>query len=138
MATPKDVAKRARAIDNLAYVVSANSGGLVGTPIPADSTSGLSKIVDFMGLVLSEAGPGESFAAAEIDLTALRRYRARPGMGNLLARQPTALYAQAYATADVAPANTLLEDGAVRTPTPSFYRDRQMKVIEKLARQGII
>jgi deaminated glutathione amidase len=136
MATPKDVAKRARAIDNLAYVVSANSGGLHGTPIPANATDGLTKIVDFTGLVIAEAGWGESFCAAEIDVSALRRYRARPGMPNLLARQPTGLYAQAFAHFDISPQNTLLKDGAVQVPTPAFYRERQMQVLEAMAKAG--
>ncbi len=38
--TPKDVAKRARAIENLAYVVSANSGGFVDSDLAAHSTDG--------------------------------------------------------------------------------------------------
>ena len=96
--TPKDVAKRARAIENMAYVVSANSAGIRGTPIPAASTDGMSKIIDPTGLVLAEAGPGETMAAtAEIDLEALRRLRRRPGMANLLSRQRFELFAESYA-----------------------------------------
>jgi len=56
--TPKDVAKRARAIENLAYVVSANTGGFQDADLAADSTDGMSKIVDYLGEVRIEAGFG--------------------------------------------------------------------------------
>ncbi len=96
--TPKDIAKRARAIENLAYVVSANSAGFIDSDLPANSTDGMSKIVDFLGEVRAQAGFGESsVACAEIDLAALRRYRRRPGMGNLLSRQRLELFAAVYA-----------------------------------------
>ena len=41
----KDVCTVARAIENMAYVISANTGGIHGTPLPCDSTNGGSKIV---------------------------------------------------------------------------------------------
>ncbi|MEV1177034.1 nitrilase-related carbon-nitrogen hydrolase, partial [Nonomuraea sp. NPDC049784] len=88
--TPKAIARRARAAENLAYVVSANSGGLTGIAIPGDSTNGGSEVLDHQGRVLAQAGPGESLvAAAELDLGALRRLRLRPGMGNLPSRVKT-------------------------------------------------
>ena len=78
--TPKDVAKRARAIENLAYVVSANSASLEGLPFPQDSSTAMSKIVDYGGKVLAEATAGESMASnAVIDLAALRRTRRQTG-----------------------------------------------------------
>jgi predicted amidohydrolase len=113
--TPKDVAKLARAIENLAFVVSANSGGLFGTAIPAASTDGKSQIVNHLGQVLAEASTGESMTAnAEIDIEAMRRYRRRPGMGNLLARNRFDLWAASYggAAAHFHPANTIAREGA--------------------------
>jgi predicted amidohydrolase len=138
--TPKDVAKRARAIENLAYVISANSGGFEDADLAARSTDGMSKIVDYLGEVRVEAGFGESaVACAEIDLAALRRYRRRPGMGNLLARQRLELFAPVYAGAPVYPANTLLDDsGAVVTPERSHFLATQREVIERLARLGLV
>ncbi|WP_205315373.1 nitrilase-related carbon-nitrogen hydrolase, partial [Nonomuraea lactucae] len=77
--TPKAIARRARAVENLAFVVSANSGGLTGIPIPRDSANGGSEVIDHEGRVLARAGAGESLvAAAELDLAALRRARRRP------------------------------------------------------------
>jgi len=138
--TPKDVAKRARAIENLAYVVSANTGGFLESDLAAGSTDGMSKIVDYLGEVRTEAGFGESaVACAEIDLAALRRYRRRPGMGNLLARQRLELFAPVYGGTPVHPANTLLDaDGRVVIPQRAQFAATQRAVIERLARLGLV
>jgi len=138
--TPKDIAKRARAIENLAYVVSANTGGFQGSDLAASSTDGMSKIVDFLGEVRVEAGFGESaVACAEIDLAALRRYRRRPGMGNLLARQRLELFAPVYGGARVHPANTLLDaEGRVVAPQRAHFSATQREVIERLTRLGLV
>ncbi|NVI92761.1 nitrilase-related carbon-nitrogen hydrolase [Actinomadura sp. BRA 177] len=134
---PKAVARRARAIENLAYVVSANSGGLTGIPIPADSTSGGSEIIDFEGRALAQAGPGESLvAAAELDLGALRRNRARPGMANLLARAKPALWAAEYAKLCGDRPNELGETAAV--PDRGWFAARQRDTIERLRDAGVV
>ena len=140
LATPKNVAKQARAIENLTYVVSANSAGIEGIAVPSASTDASSKIIDFRGQVLAEAGYGESMAGyAEIDVGALRRYRRRPGMPNLLSRQPMHLWSQAYADVDIQPSNTLLDAwGGLTVPTPAFYAQRQRAVIDKLVDTGLI
>lgn len=137
--TPKNIAKQARAIENLAYVVSANTAGISDTPIPQASADRGSKIVDPRGLVLAEAATGPSMTAnAEIDAGLVRRMRRRVAMGNLLARTPSDLWAQAYASAPAHPANTLLDGDAVRTPGRDFYRERQAKVIAALGEKGVI
>lgn len=136
LVTQKDVAKRARAMENLAYVVSANTAGIEGSPIPGASTDGGSQIVDFEGRVLVEAGAGESIVAyAEIDLGASRRARRRPGMANLLARNRFELYASTYAQTRIQPANGL-GDGAA--PDRSWFVQQQRAVIERLAGEGTI
>lgn len=133
--TPKDIAKRARAIENLAYVVSANSAGIVGTKVPADSADGGSKIVDYRGHILAKAAGGESMTAhAEIDLAALRRYRRRPGMMNLLSRQRCELYAESYAKTSFHPPNTMASGEAER----SLFRRTQEETIHRLQAAGII
>ncbi len=135
--TPKEIARRARAIENLAYVVSANSGGIEGSPIPGASTDGMSKIVDYNGNVLAEAGFGESMvASAEIDLAALRRARRRPGMGNVLSRNRFDLYAGMYATAHFHEANGL-GDGTT-TPERAHFIEAQRAVIQKLIDEGVL
>ena len=120
--TPKDIAKRARAIENLAYVVSANSGGLAGTAIPEASSDGMSKIVDSHGRVLAESATGETMTAvAELDIDGLRAIRKKPGMTNTLARQRNELFVSSYQK-QVYPANTLLTAaGAVKVPERSHF-----------------
>lgn len=139
--TPKNIAKQARAIENLAYVVSANSAGVADVAIPLASTEAGSKIIDHRGQVLAEAGYGESMAAfAPIDLPALRAWRRRPGMSNIPARLPLGLFADAYASHEAQQRNSMLDaDGQLVVPSgPAFYRERQMRVIDALDRSGVI
>lgn len=134
--SPKDIARRARAIENLAYVVSANTAGISGSPIPGASTDGGSQIVDYEGRVVVEAGYGESMVAfAEIDLDGLRRARRRPGMMNLLARNRFNAYAASYAAARFHEANGL---GAGTVPNRAYFVEAQRAVIQRLIDQGVI
>lgn len=132
---PKAIARRARAIENLAYVVSANSAGIRGTDLAGDSTDGGSEIIDHLGRVLARAGSGESVnAAAEIDLATIRRARSRPTMGNLLSRTKTALWAQEYARYDIESPNGLAD----AEPQRSFFAGRQRIAIDRLREAGVI
>lgn len=133
--SPKEAAKIARAVENMAYIVSANTAGIANISIPIASADGGSKIVDYRGLVLAETGSGESMAAfAEIDLTALRRYRRRPGLNNLLSRQRLELYAESYSQSHIYPANTMLNKEVDR----KHFLQTQQETIERLAQLGII
>lgn len=133
--TPKDMAKISRAVENMAYVVSANTAGIAQIPIPIASADGGSKIIDYRGLVLAETTTGESMAAfAEIDLAALRRYRHRPGLTNLLSRQRFELYAESYRQAQFYPANTMLEGEVDR----KHFIQTQQQTITDLANSGVI
>lgn len=135
--TPKDVAKRARAYENTVWVVSANSAGIVDTEFPSQSTDGMSKVVDFKGEVRAEAGFGESMVAhAEIDIEALRRARAKPGMANVLSRQRLELFAALYG-GSIYPANTMLDaDGKLLVPGRSHFLAMQMQALDRLRRFG--
>ncbi|GAB3746256.1 nitrilase-related carbon-nitrogen hydrolase [Spirosoma pomorum] len=127
--TPRKIAKQARAVENMAYVVSANSAGVSGSLLPAETTDGHSRIVDHKGTVLAEAAYGESLVAnADIDLAALREFRQRPALANLLARQRYELYANSYAQHSVYPPDTLLSQPAER----AFFVRTQQEVIKKL------
>lgn len=136
--TAKDVAKRARAAENLAYVVSANTAGVKNTSLPAHSSTGMSKIVDYEGQVIAAApGGGESHAArADIDITALRARRRQGGLGNPLVRQPLQAYAESYRQAPFHAAGQL-EAADARSETASL-RETQLRNIERLARLGLI
>jgi predicted amidohydrolase len=131
--TPKAIARRARAVENSAYVVSANTGGLSGIPIPGDSTNGGSELIDPEGRVLARAAAGESLvASAELDLAALRRARRRPGMGNLLSRVKTGLWAEEYARHDGERPGGLADGARDR----AWFRARQAEIIERLHGTG--
>ncbi len=139
MATPKDIAKRARAIENLAYVVSANSAAIDGTPIPAESTTGLSKIVDYKGSVLAEAHGGESIVAhSPLDLDGLRATRQRAGMHNLLARTPLAAFRAEAERTELSRPNGLIADGAVQRPDRAAYLEKLRGDIGRLAETGVL
>lgn len=136
--TPKDVCKRARAVENMACVISANSARLQEIAIPAESSTGMSKIVDYTGRVLAEAPPSaESMVAnATIDLAGLRAARRRAGMSNLLSRQPLALYAEAYAGIGFRPKNRLLRNGEVVSPEHGELAAMQQEDLERLSQEG--
>lgn len=136
--TPKDIAKRARAFENMAYVVSANTAGIVDVDIPAQSTDGMSKIVDDQGRVMVEAGDGESMVAfAEIDISALRRRRERHGMGHILSRLPQDAIARGLAPAPLQP-NALWSDGQLRVPERAEFAQRQRATIDALKTAGVL
>jgi predicted amidohydrolase len=133
--SPKDAAKICRAVENMAYVVSANTAGINNISIPVASADGGSKIVDYRGIVLAETATGESMAAfAEIDLAALRRYRRRPGLNNLLSRQRFELYAESYGQSHFYPANTMQD----REVDRKHFLQTQQTAIARLADLGII
>ncbi|WP_373486447.1 nitrilase-related carbon-nitrogen hydrolase, partial [Blastomonas sp.] len=136
--TNKDIAKRARAFENMAYVVSANTAGIEGTSLPLASADGNSQIVDWKGRVVAESNSGETFTAfAEIDLGALRHARRTPGMTNYLARQRLELFAAAYQTVRH-PADGMLEGTAIRVPDRDYFKRTQEQVIERMVKDGLI
>ncbi len=139
--TIKELARRSRAVENMAYVISPNSASIDNIPIPAYTCSAMSKIVGPHGEIMAEAGQGgESMSAnAVLDVGALRRERRRMGMANILSRQAYGLFAQSYAQADFHRANFLLEDGeTVEPPNRDVFRQRQADNIERLIKAGLI
>ncbi len=137
--TPKEIGRRARAIENMCFVVSANTARIVGTPLPAESTGGMSKVLDYKGNVLGEAYPGETFCAnAIVDMESLRKYRSSPGMVNLLSRQPLELYTASYSGRTFSEPNTFVENGKVIVPDRAFFVRRQQATIERMKRDGVL
>lgn len=133
--SPKEAAKISRAVENMVYVISANTAGIANSSIPIASVDGGSKVVDYRGLVLAETGAGESMAAfAEIDLAALRRYRRQPGLGNLLSRQRFDAYVESYQQSEFYPRNTMM-NGAIER---KHFIQTQLATIERLAERGVI
>jgi predicted amidohydrolase len=137
--TPKQIARRARALENLAYVVSANNAELIGIDVAADSSNGYSAIVDYLGNVAIQAAGGESIVAnASLDLAGLRAYRQRPGMGNMLSRQALELFAESFARADLRRRNGLLQGGKVVIPDRAYFQQRQAEALERMRARGIV
>ena len=133
--TPKDISKRARALENIAYVISANSGGISGTPVPQNSTDFMSKIVDWKGHVAAEATGGETMNAnAVIDLEGLRSARRQTGMSNFLSRLPLAALRDAYGQ-EMAPANRT-PDGKMIEKADAIAQ--QQAVIDRLVASGVL
>ena len=62
---------KARAIENQAYVIGANRCGRD----PENNYPGRSQIISPRGEVLADAGPGEGFLPAQLDLPTLEEYR---------------------------------------------------------------
>ncbi len=141
LATNKDIAKQARAFENLAYVVSANTAGIAGTAMPLASADGNSQVVDWKGRIIAQSGDGETFTAfAGIDLAALRKARRTPAMTNYLARQRPQLFAAAYAAAaePFRGPDGMMEGGAPQIPDRDFFTRAQEEVIARLDKAGII
>jgi predicted amidohydrolase len=139
IATPKMIAKRARAFENMAYIVSANTAGISDTSLPLASADGNSVVVDWKGTILAQSNSGETFTAfADIDLGGLRAARRKPGMINMLSRQRNALFAASYATDTHQHADSLIENGIVKTPDRDHFRRVSEDNIARLAKDGLI
>jgi predicted amidohydrolase len=139
MATPKMIAKRARAFENLTYVISANTAGIIDAALPEASADGNSMVVDWKGNILAQSNSGETFTAfADIDLAALRAARRKPGMTNTLSRQRNAVFAAAYAVDTHQRADSLIENGIVKTPDRDHFKRVSEETIARLAKDGLI
>jgi predicted amidohydrolase len=137
--TPKMIAKQARAFENMAYVVSANTAGIIGTAGCAQSADGNSMVVDYKGAVLAESNAGETFTAfADLDISALRAARRKLGMTNVLSRQRTELFASTYATGSHQRANALLDGDIVKIPDRDHFNRVQAETLERLTKDGLI
>ena len=87
------VVNRARALENLAFVVAANQGAALRR-FPPYSWPGGSMVVDFDGRVLAQAspGPGERIVVAPVDVSALRHERETRTGHHMLAHLRTEAY----------------------------------------------
>lgn len=137
--TPKDIAKQARAFENMAYVVSANTAGIEGASLPLASADGNSQVVDWKGRVIAESNSGETFTAfATVDVDSLREGRRTPSMTNFLARQRLELFAPIYGGTEIHAANGMMDGDIPRVPDRDYFRRAQEQVIERMVREGLI
>jgi hypothetical protein len=129
-------AKKVRASENMVYLVSSNSGGMVGSP-PNANNLGHSKIIDYNGLVLADSGgPGESVrTSAVIDVEGLRRVRQQVGPLNRIARQRTEMYLRVYQDAHFYPPNRFADQAmGSKTQISGIMRE----TMQRLAERGVI
>lgn len=137
--TPKDIGKRARAQENMAYVVSANTAGIENTTLPLASADGNSMVVDYKGRVMAESNSGETFTAfADIDIDALRAARRKPAMTNFLARQRLDLFAATYSDLSVQKADGLIQNNDIISPDRDYFLRTQEQTIERMIKEGLI
>ncbi|MEW4467793.1 nitrilase-related carbon-nitrogen hydrolase [Parasphingorhabdus sp. JC815] len=137
--TPKDIGKRARAQENMAYVVSANTAGIKDTTMPLASADGNSMVVDYKGRILSESNTGETFTAfADINIESLRATRRKPAMSNFLARQRLELFAATYSGNSPQKADGLIQNNDIKTPDRDYFLRTQEETIERMIKDGLI
>lgn len=138
-APPKRIARLARAMESLAWVISANTAGIDNIDISIDSANGGSVIVDHLGNTVVAAGQGETMTAnARIDLPGLREYRRRSGMGNLLSRLPYDAFQAGIGGLDFRRKNGLLKNGQVVVPGRGYFREQQADTLARLVAAGVI
>jgi predicted amidohydrolase len=136
---PKRIGRLARAMENIAWVVSANTAGIDNIDIPVDSANGGSEIIDHLGRTVVEAGQGETMTAnARIDLMGLREYRRRSGISNMLSRLPYDAFQAGIAGLDFRRKNGLWKNGQVVVPTRSYFREQQADTLARLIEQRVI
>lgn len=85
------IINRARAIENLAYVIAPNVGSDM-LKFPSMSRPGKSMIVDYEGKILAQGERGEAIIGSLIDLGLLRHFRTT----NLIWNMPVQLRTEAY------------------------------------------
>jgi predicted amidohydrolase len=128
--------KIARAAENMVYLISCNSGGVVGSPVN-NNNMGHSKIIDYNGVILSNSdGQGESTrASAMIDVQGLRIARQEVGPLNRIARQRTEIYMPVYQDAHFYPPNSFVDEPmGSKARVGEIMRD----TMTRLAERGII
>ncbi|APG63445.1 nitrilase [Sphingorhabdus lutea] len=132
LTTPKAIARRARAFENMSYIISANTAGVDKTAMPLASADGNSQFVDYKGKVQAESNNGETFTAfGEVDITALRAARARPAMTNALSRQANGLFADIYRDIEIRPSNGLMHVKD-NIPDREYFMTKQEQAIQNL------
>ena len=133
----QELSKIARALENLVVVVSANVAGLAGADTDGTALAGCSKIVDFGGSVLADAGPGADpdLVTAEIDVDGLRQARASTRPSNRLLYGRFEMYAPLYASARLYPGDRLRGGKA---PSQAEAAAAQQEARENLARLGLL
>lgn len=133
-----DAARRMRAFENVAYVLSAGHGGeyfLPNRAVPSARGRGYSKIINFDGSVQAEADTaGQVPLSGVIDLRALRQARADL-QANIALWDDAVVYGQEYAQTPRGLPNNLWPDDPLGNPY--FGGAEVKKVIQSYVDEGI-
>lgn len=128
-----EIGKRARAYENLAYVISCNQGSFLDSDYPSERMRGRSQFIDFTGRVINIAQTtGEAILQADIEIERLRNKRAQMQM-NFLAQLQTGVHARQYARKPMWPQEMWASE-----PPPSDMANvmEGRKVIKQLLENG--
>ena len=132
-----EVANRARALDNVCYIVAANFGPYFthpGVDAPYTLAGGHTMIVDYRGNIVRKVDHGsEAFVPGEINIKGLREYRVNSPMGAMLVQMRSGLWKQIYERWPEYPKNLYLKK------TYSHAQDRNVlheEAVKKLIESG--
>ncbi|HNU73147.1 MAG TPA: nitrilase-related carbon-nitrogen hydrolase [Thermodesulfobacteriota bacterium] len=133
-----EVMNRARALDNLCYIIASNFGPYYTHPdvdAPYTLAGGHTMIVDYRGNIVRKADHGnEAFVPGEINLKGLRKYRLEGGIAVMMAQMRSSLWKQIYEQWPEYPKNLYLKK------TISKARDRNelhKQIVRKFVDAGI-
>ncbi len=129
-----EIQNRARAHENMAYVLATNTGALVTEELPGAFTPGDSMIVDYQGRIVGRAPyAGDSLVGGEINLAKLRKQRLHPKR-NFLTQLRTELFRSLYED-PIYPKNQFAERG-IQQRSETTGRDTS-SVVEHFIQKGI-
>ena len=130
--------KQTRAYENLAYLVSTNVGGFLGTHRPEFFSHGQSVVVGYDGRIIAETrGPGESVIRGMIDLEALRddRTQIQANILNPLYQLRAQMYGAVYTQAHAFP-NDYWAGKPIENPAEATSLGR--RILNDLLQAGLI
>ncbi|MEK0326831.1 MAG: nitrilase-related carbon-nitrogen hydrolase, partial [Nitrosopumilus sp.] len=129
-----ELAKRSRAYENVAYLVSVNRGNWIDTILPVDESQGRSMVVDYTGRIVAVAETGnESLVRGEINIEALRQRRQNP-LWNFIGQLQNGLHAESYKR-EIWPSDHF----AKKAPEDADdYAELQAKIMDMMVKRGIV
>jgi predicted amidohydrolase len=133
-----EVINRARALDNVCYIVAPNFGPYFthpGVDAPYMLAGGHSMIVDYRGNIVRKADHGNTaFVPGEINIKGLREYRANSPIGSMPAQMRSSLWKQIYERWPEYPKNLYLNKTYPRAKDRNALHNQAVK---KLCETGV-
>jgi len=129
--------RRVRAFENVAYVLLSDLGPTGNDPQPPYVRRQPSQVIDFKGNLLARTGSGGvEFAAATIDIDALRRMRTSlGGFNTMINHLQMPVFQGLYTSFDGAPVNTHLDTAM---ESAGELREFQRDTIARMVEQGVL